>query len=157
MKRQARSRRDRRAAGMSIGAIIIIAFAVVTAFFYYQLETMVAGDVFSSGGTYGNQPVKSFTLVADDFGYNGTEGGPTLVVNKGDMVEITLIGKSPVSHNLKIDEFNFMVGGEFGVQSGESDTNMFVAEESGVFKYYCRTTRLGGHESLGQVGILIVE
>lgn len=157
MKRQTQTRRKQRAAGKAIATILILALAVVAAYFYFQLEATVAGDLFSGRGTYGNRPVKSFTLVANDFGYNGTEGGPTLVVNKGDVVEITLVGKSPVSHNLKIDEFNFRVGGEFGVKTGESDTGMFVAEDSGVYKYYCRTTRLGGHESLGQSGILIVE
>jgi len=147
------TRRNRGAANLSIATIVIVAFLIVTVFFYYQLESKVVGGG-SSGSTH---PVKSFTLLAEDFGYNGTTGGPTLVVNKGDVVKITLIGKSPVSHNLRIDEFNFMVGGEWGVKSGESDTNMFLADRSGVFEYYCRTTRLGGHKSLGQVGTLIVK
>lgn len=160
MKRQTQTRRRRKeesAAATSIATIIIIALAVIAAVFYYQLETTVAGDVFSSGSFHSSHYNREFTLVADDFGYNGTEGGPTLIVKKGDMVKITLIGKSPISHNLIIDEFNFRVGGEFGITSGETDTGEFMAVEAGVYKYYCRTTRLGGHESLGQVGILIVE
>ncbi len=156
MKAKSQTRRNRRAFGKALGTVIIVIAAVVTSFYYFQFETLVAGDLFSNEVTYGNQPVKSFTLVADDFGYNDTEGGPTLVVNRGDIVEITIVGKSPVSHNLKIDEFNFMVGGEWGVITGETDTHVFVADVSGVYEYYCRTTRLGGHADLGQVGRLIV-
>lgn len=155
MKRQTQTRRNRRAVAVPLAIIVVLALIVVTVFFYYQLESKVAGDAFSSYTT-SSTPVKSFTLLAEDFGYNGTKGGPTLTVNKGDVVRITLIGKSKVSHNLKIDEFNFMVGGEFGVWSGETTTEEFIASTSGVFKYYCRTSRLGGHESLGQFGTIIV-
>lgn len=103
-----------------------------------------------------NPPVKSFTLVAESWGYNGTDGGPELVVNRGDLVQITLIVPKSNSLNLRIDEFSFVVGGEFGLRNGESETKQFLATESGVFTYYGRTSRYGGHRELGLEGTLTV-
>lgn len=134
-------------------SIIIIAFTIVfvSALFIFPYDSLVKAD------PYGDGPLKSFTLVVDNFGYNGTEGGPTLIVNKGDIVEITLIGRNPNAHNLRIDEFDFQVGGEFGLTTKETDTNRFVADKRGTYNYFCRTTRLGGHQNLGEVGTLIVQ
>lgn len=134
-------------------SVIIIALTIVfvSALFIFPYDSLVKAD------PYGDGPVKSFTLVVDNFGYNGTVGGPTIEVYKGDIVEITIIGKNPNSHNFRIDEFGFQVGGEFGLVTGETDTNRFVADERGTFTYYCRTSRLGGHQDLGEFGTFIVK
>jgi len=135
--------------GTLIWILVLIALLTVTvSYFYIQSE---------SKSDYSGKPVKSFVLLARDFGYNGTSGGPTLNVNYGDVVNITLIGKTSNTHNLLIDEFSFMVGGEFGVATDEVASNLFLADKVGSFTYYCRTSRLGGHESLGEFGVIIVE
>ncbi len=147
----------RRAVGQALAMIVLLALIAVAATYYYEMESAVAGNPFSGSPTPGIGPVRSFTLMAEDFGYNGTQGGPTITVNHGDTVRITLVGTTSVSHNLRIDEFNFRVGGEFGVVKGEKDTGEFVATTPGTYTYYCRTAQLGGHESLGQEGTLIVK
>jgi len=135
--------------GTLIWIIVLIALLTVTmSYFYIQSEAKF---------DFNGKPVKSFVLLTRDFGYNGTSGGPTLNVNYGDVVNITLIGKTSNTHNLLIDEFSFMVGGEFGVETDEVASNRFIADKVGTFTYYCRTSRLGGHESLGEFGVIIVE
>jgi len=42
---------------------------------------------------------KKFVLVAHDFGWNGTTGGPTIQVIKGDVVQITVINAGQMAHN----------------------------------------------------------
>jgi FtsP/CotA-like multicopper oxidase with cupredoxin domain len=54
-----------------------------------------------SSGT--NQHInKRFVLIQHDFGWNGTFGGPTLRVNKGDVVQITVINAGTMAHNFGI-------------------------------------------------------
>ena len=45
---------------------------------------------------------KRFVLVQHDFGWNGTFGGPTMRVNKGDVVQITIINAGMMAHNFGI-------------------------------------------------------
>jgi FtsP/CotA-like multicopper oxidase with cupredoxin domain len=45
---------------------------------------------------------KKFVLVQHDFGWNGTNGGPTMRVNKGDVVQITIINAGQMAHNFGI-------------------------------------------------------
>ena len=45
---------------------------------------------------------KRFVLVQHDFGWNGTFGGPTIRVNKGDIVQITIINAGMMAHNFDI-------------------------------------------------------
>lgn len=45
---------------------------------------------------------KRFVLVQHDFGWNGTIGGPPIRVNKGDVVQITIINAGMMSHNFGI-------------------------------------------------------
>ncbi|MDQ6668025.1 MAG: hypothetical protein M3Y53_07345 [Thermoproteota archaeon] len=42
---------------------------------------------------------KRFVLVQHDFGWNGTSGGPTITVNKGDVVQIVVINAGQMAHN----------------------------------------------------------
>src|SRR3990172_5778327 len=142
--------KDRKAVGQPLALIVLLVLIVVSVVYYYELMSSVAGNPFSGSAAPGIGPVKSFTLLTDNFGYNDTQGGPTITVNQGDTVKITLIGKTSVSHNFRIDEFNLKIGGEFGIVKGETDTGEFVATTPGVYHYYCRTAQLGGHESLGQ-------
>lgn len=43
---------------------------------------------------------KSFTLTADDFGYNQSKGGPELRVKSGDKVTITILNKGEQTHEM---------------------------------------------------------
>lgn len=45
---------------------------------------------------------KKFVLIQKDFGWNGTNGGPPIVVNKGDVVQITVINAGRMAHNFGI-------------------------------------------------------
>jgi uncharacterized cupredoxin-like copper-binding protein len=45
---------------------------------------------------------KRFVLIQHDFGWNGTFGGPTMRVNKGDVVQITIINAGMMAHNFGI-------------------------------------------------------
>jgi FtsP/CotA-like multicopper oxidase with cupredoxin domain len=49
---------------------------------------------------------KRFVLVQYDFGWNGTIGGPTIKVNKGDVVQITIINAGMMAHNFGIADFS---------------------------------------------------
>lgn len=100
--------------------------------------------------------VKSFTLVAKEWGYNGTIGGPTIIVQKGDLVRITLIVPGAVSHNLYIEGYHITVGGEFGLRNGENSTVEFLATMGGKFPFYCDPKIFPGHRGLGKEGLLVV-
>jgi plastocyanin len=45
---------------------------------------------------------KKFVLIQKDFGWNGTNGGPTIVVSKGDVVQVTIINAGRMAHNFGI-------------------------------------------------------
>jgi uncharacterized cupredoxin-like copper-binding protein len=47
---------------------------------------------------------KRFVLIQNDFGWNGTNGGPAIVVNKGEVVQIVVINAGRMAHNFGIAE-----------------------------------------------------
>jgi FtsP/CotA-like multicopper oxidase with cupredoxin domain len=47
---------------------------------------------------------KRFVLIQNDFGWNGTTGGPTIEVNKGEVVQITVINAGLMAHNFGIGQ-----------------------------------------------------
>jgi uncharacterized cupredoxin-like copper-binding protein len=47
---------------------------------------------------------KRFVLIQNDFGWNGTSGGPPIVVNKGEVVQIVVINAGRMAHNFGIAE-----------------------------------------------------
>lgn len=60
-----------------------------------QHQQQTAAEPTSSEG----KTVRKFVLVAHDFGWNGTKGGPPIQVNKGDLVQITFINAGHMAHN----------------------------------------------------------
>ena len=76
---------------------------------------------------------------------------PTLVVSPGDVVQITLINGQAVEHDLTIDEFGAATGPL--KQLNEESVITFVADQEGVFEYYCAVP---GHRAAGMVGTLQV-
>lgn len=47
---------------------------------------------------------KRLVLIQNDFGWNGTTGGPPIVVNKGEVVQITVINAGRMAHNFGIGQ-----------------------------------------------------
>ncbi len=107
-------------------------------------------------GPAGTGNARTFTLVAENWGYNQTEGGPTLRAEQGDNVTIRLVVPGELAHNLRIREYGVMIGGEFGLRRGQNQTVSFVADKPGVFEYDCKTPVYGGHAELGMRGAFIV-
>ncbi len=128
-----------------------------------QINAPGAGEVAPAEGTnvdLGPADVE-FTLAAGGDGYSllfyGVDGeidgvaNPTLVVNLGDVVQITLINAQAIEHDLRIDEFSVATGSV--TQLNEERVITFVADQEGTFEYYCG---IPGHRAAGMVGMLQV-
>jgi FtsP/CotA-like multicopper oxidase with cupredoxin domain len=109
---------------------------------------------------------KRFYLIADEFGYNQSEGGPQLRVRAGEKVTITLMNQGEEEHELMIvtkETLAFALDptiaqkGEAGledalggapkpvfagamihdVEAGETGSTTFVADRPGEYVYGC--------------------
>ena len=117
-------------------------------------DTTNTQNQFSNGSTESNSEnsdsaatnIKTFEVEAGSFYFNPKE----IRVNQGDTVKIVLTAKD-MMHDFNIDELG--VDGDF-IKEGETITIEFVADQIGVFEYYCS---VGQHRANGQVGTLIVE
>jgi uncharacterized cupredoxin-like copper-binding protein len=135
---------------------------------------------------------KHFVLVAHDFGFNASNGGPTIQVTKGDTVQMTFINAGHMAHNFGMaklsDETSKIINEtketpidqrvskipydvmaampcpgcqekfdeghiEDFVLPDQQQITIFVANESGHFKYFCQVR---GHIWMGMMGDLIV-
>jgi FtsP/CotA-like multicopper oxidase with cupredoxin domain len=101
-------------------------------------------------------PVKQFTITAqpatidlgngnkfDAYTYNGAIPGPELRVQQGDMVEVTLVNKLPVSttihwHGMRVPNAEDGVAGltQDAVKPGQSYTYRFLANDVGTYWYH---------------------
>jgi nitrite reductase (NO-forming) len=108
------------------------------------LTPTVRFTLLTGGGT--NQLV--FVGVGGDI---DKQTNPTLQVQPGDIVEITLVNGDGVMHDLVIDEFK--VGSGTIEQQGQLKTVTFIADQEGAFVYYCTVP---GHRQAGMFGKLIV-
>ncbi len=112
------------------------------------------------GGDVGEATIE-FTLRTDMDGHNlvfrGVGGeidgqaNPTLVVQPGDVVQITLINGQAAEHDIVIDEFNAHSASV--TQLDQSVTLTFVADQEGSFEYYCSII---GHRAAGMFGTIQV-
>ena len=75
---------------------------------------------------------------------------PSLKINKGDTLKITLKNVGKIPHNLVFEEQNIATR---TIQRGESDTIEFTATASGQSKFYCG---IANHRALGMEGDLEV-
>lgn len=73
----------------------------------------------------------------------------TITVKKGQKVQVVM-KSADMMHDFVIDELNVKMP---IVQSGNTGTVEFVADQVGTFEYYCS---VGQHRKNGQVGTLIV-
>jgi FtsP/CotA-like multicopper oxidase with cupredoxin domain len=119
----------------------------------------------------GNQPVKSFTLVAEvktidgreRWVFNGSMPGPELRVTQGDRLRVTLVNHLPVAttihwHGVSLPNAEDGVAGvtQDAVRPGSSYTYEFVAKDPGTYMYHSHQDSF--HQVLqGLFGALIVE
>ncbi len=108
------------------------------------------------------QNVRTFTLYLNDYGFNASRGGPTLVVDQGDVVRIRLIGNGsgPIVHDFVLDANS---PSPYDVRSrrlarGQEQVIEFVANYPGEFKYYCSVAPPFGpsHRERGQEATIVV-
>ncbi len=108
------------------------------------------------------QTVRTFTLYLNDYGFNATRGGPTLMVDQGDTVRIRLIGNGsgPIVHDFTLDANS---PSPYDVRSrrlsrGQEQVIEFVANYPGEFKYYCSVAPPFGqsHRERGQEATIVV-
>lgn len=92
-----------------------------------------------------------FKLTGQNFKFilAGTEG-PDLIVKQGDKVRIELTSADGY-HDWVVDEFDAATK---KVNTGESTSVEFVADQAGTFEYYCS---VGEHRASGMRGNLIVQ
>lgn len=104
----------------------------------FTLRTVVGGD-----------PAMAFVGVGGDI--DGVVN-PEVAARVGETVRITVVNGAPMLHDLTIDAFG-VFSGEL-TQEGETVTVEFVADQPGIFDYYCSVP---GHRSAGMQGVLRVE
>jgi len=107
--------------------------------------TMAPAGSSGTGAAMGK--TKEFTVSGNEFAFSPA----TLTVAKGDTVKVTFTNNGTYPHNFTIKEFN-VVGKT--VAPGQSDTVTFIANQTGVFQYYCS---VDSHKDKGMVGTLTVQ
>lgn len=90
--------------------------------------------------------VKVVTVKGSPFKFDVTE----IKVKVGEKVRIKF-ESTQGTHDWVVDEFNARTK---VVNTGETDSVVFVADKAGTFEYYCS---VGNHRAQGMVGNLIVE
>lgn len=103
----------------------------------FTLTTLTGGD-----------PVMSFVGVGGDI---DGQSNPTLTVEVGQRVRITLVNGEPVLHDLAIDEFNASTG-EL-LEEGATGSVTFIPTRPGDYFYYCS---IPGHRQIGMAGVVRV-
>jgi len=104
---------------VAVGLAIIAIIAVVSAIFITSMSMSSSVNILqqimprNSDGTTASKALaqpsseaekidKRFVLIQQNFGFNGTSGGPTINVKKGDTVQIIVINAGTMAHNLGI-------------------------------------------------------
>ena len=92
--------------------------------------------------------------------YNNTIPGPAIVVNQGDIFQITVYNKGELVHSLDLHGIEGSSQALSGaVKPGESKTWKVKAVNAGVFMYHCDGDNLNGiwdHISSGMYGGIVV-
>jgi nitrite reductase (NO-forming) len=94
------------------------------------------------------------------FTFNHTSPGKQMIVQQGDIVEITVHNEDTIAHGLSIHAADAQTSKYVGnIGPGESKTVTFEAKYPGVFMYHCAP---GGHGIMahtmgGQHGMIVVE
>ena len=99
-------------------------------------------------------------VLYDGFLIDGKVPGPTLIVDEGDIVEITVVNDGMVPHGASIHAAYTQSSAYLGsIQAGETKSLRFKASYPGVFMYHCAP---GGHAIPmhvlgGQYGMIVVK
>tara|TARA_B100000686_G_C16341102_1_gene737961 strand:+ start:43 stop:552 length:510 start_codon:yes stop_codon:yes gene_type:complete len=106
-------------------------------------QPLVGGDAVAGDENPGEV---SFDVIGGNFYYDMEE----IRVSQGDTVTINFRSEDGY-HDWVVDEFDAATA---KVQTGETTSVTFVADQAGTFEYYCS---VGSHRANGMVGNLIVE
>lgn len=99
-----------------------------------------------------NNPADSTELATREFAINGTSFSftpATMEVNQGERVRITFTNTGG-THDLVVEGYDVRTK---VLQTGQSETIEFIANEAGTFEYYCS---IGNHRQQGMEGTLVV-
>jgi len=92
--------------------------------------------------------------------YNGTIPGPTIELNQGDILNLTLKNAADIVHSIDLHGISGPSQAISGsLKPGESKTWQITAENPGVFVYHCDGDNLNGiweHMSGGMYGGLVI-
>lgn len=101
------------------------------------------------------QTVKPVTnrivLVAQEWGFNQSKGAPTIILEKGAPVHVTLINEGQTVHDFVVPQLE--LHGPHA-NPGESKGFSLTVNDVGAFTYICS---IPGHKELGMQGKIIVE
>ena len=152
-------------------ALIVVAAMGAAAVFSFQLGLSMGGGT-PSPPLQVQPQVRHFTLivqehpvrVSDDvvftaWTFNGTIPGPTIEVNEGDTVQVTLINlaNNTEAHSVDIHAALATVDNEFrNIPPGQTWSYSFVAQHPGVFAYHCEGSPVYLHVHNGMFGAIIV-
>jgi nitrite reductase (NO-forming) len=131
--------------------VIITAFVIVYAYDYLNQPPSTPQPTEES-------PVRVITLIAMEasdmttYGFNGTVGGPTITLKKGETVKIILVNEGILVHDftLKEEAYDVTTG---PVSPDEKGEVTFTAHTVGDFTYFCS---IFGHRQRGMEGKLKV-
>lgn len=140
--------------GLALAIVVPLLLGVVGGGVWGYLAHSPAG-----GSSVPGQPV-SFALKAASSGmamfFVGVGGSidglknPTLSVNQGDIVTITVQNGDVATHNLYIDGYDVQAP---DAAPGASTSLQFTASKQGTFAYFCA---IPGHRAMGMEGKLVV-
>jgi len=120
----------------------------------------------------GTKPDKKFTLIMEEgdvplgngviyrgFNVNGTVPGPMLVMDEGDVVELSVLNQGSVPHGVSLHAVYTQTSKYYGkINPGQTRTHTFRVNHPGVYMYHCAP---GGHAIpmhtlIGQYGMMVV-
>lgn len=120
----------------------------------------------------GTKPDKKFTLIMEEgdvplgngviyrgFNVNGTIPGPMLVMDEGDVVELSVQNKGDVPHGVSLHAVYTQTSKYYGkINPGQTKSHTFRVNHPGVYMYHCAP---GGHAIpmhtlIGQYGMMVV-
>lgn len=94
----------------------------------------------------------------DAWTFGDTVPGPVIHVREGQLVEVTLVNRSPMPHSVDFHAARIAPNVAFSdVLPGQSKTFSFRAGDPGVYMYHCGTAPAFMHIANGMYGAIVVE
>ena len=101
----------------------------------------------SSEGVSAEGEVREIQVVGNEYSFTPS----SISVEKREKIALTFRNAGRLPHNLTIKELGVSTK---TIGQGASDSVEFIAEEAGIFTFYCS---IGNHQSLGMEGSLEVK